>query len=118
MRKLAAILLAVSVTGCATMFTGSSKNVTISSKPAKAKIYLNGSYRGKTPLNLSLNTNKDYNIRVSKRGYEEAHAQVSRVFNAAAILNLLSPLCWIVDFATGAVWTFDEAEIKVELERK
>lgn len=75
-------------------------------------------YRGKTPLNVSLNTNKDYNIRVSKQGYEEAHAQVSRVFNPTAILNLLSFLCWIVDFATGAVWTFDETKITVELKRK
>lgn len=104
--------------GCATIISGSNKNITITSEPQEAKVYINGGYRGKTPVQLSLKTNKDYSIRISKKGYDEGTAIINRSFNAMAILNLTSPLCWAIDVVTGALWTFDDDHVTVHLSKK
>jgi hypothetical protein len=103
--------------GCATLFTGSSDSVTINSDPSGAKAYLNGNFIGNTPVTNVLKRDKDYNVVVKKDGYEPANGTISRSFNAVAILNLLSPLCWIVDVVTGAMWKFDQNAITVTLEK-
>lgn len=109
-------LLIFSLSGCGTLFTGSSEMVGINSEPAKAKVYVDGMYIGTTPTTTSLKRDKDHNIVIKKEGYEDASANITRSFNAVSILNLLSPICWIVDIVTGGMWKFDRTGITVELE--
>lgn len=111
------ILTAFFTVGCATVFTGTSDTVTIKSEPSGAKIYLNGNYEGDTPTSLILKRDKDYNVMLKKAGFENTSATITRSFNAVSILNLLSPLCWIVDVVTGALWKFDRNTITVTLEK-
>jgi hypothetical protein len=116
-RMLLVSFLLVFTVSCASIFTGTSTMVGFNSEPSGAKVFLNGNYQGTTPLSLSLKRDKDYNILVKKEGYVEGTATITRSFNTIAILNLLSPLCWIVDLATGAIWKFDQEGITVTLEK-
>jgi hypothetical protein len=106
----------LSLNGCGSLFTGTSAMFTITSEPEKAKVYVNGLYIGTTPASTSLKKDKDYNIVVKKEGYEDASAIITRSFNAVAILNLLSPICWIVDIVTGGMWKFDREGVTVTLD--
>jgi hypothetical protein len=109
-------VMSAGLTGCGTLFTGSSSMFAISSEPEKAKVYVNGMYIGTTPTSTPLKRDKDYNIVVKKEGYEDASAVITRSFNAVAILNLLSPICWIVDIVTGGMWKFDRDGVTVDLD--
>ncbi len=102
--------------GCGTLFTGTSSVFTISSEPGKAKVYVNGLYVGTTPISTSFKKDKDYNIVIKKEGYDDASTVITRSFNPVSILNLLSPLCWIVDVVTGGVWKFDRDGVTVTLD--
>lgn len=118
-RAVAALVLTTFAlsSGCATIFTGSSDNVSVMSEPTGGKVYINGNFMGNTPVNLNLKRDKDYNIMVKKDGYEPANATLTRSFNAVAILNLAGLLCWVVDIVTGAMWKFDQNAITVTLEK-
>lgn len=118
MRFVGILTLAFSIliTSCGTLFTGTSSTFIISSEPDKAKVYVNGMYSGQTPTSMILKKDKDYNIVLKKDGYEDASAIVSRSFNLVSILNLLSPLCWLVDVVTGGVWKFDQEGVTVQMD--
>jgi len=70
MKKLLSLLLIVSITGCATLFKGSSEKVSFSSAPDGAEVYVNGSLLGKTPFELNMKSNKTYMIEFRKEGFE------------------------------------------------
>ncbi len=110
---LAVLLL---VTSCGTIFTGSSDLVTINSNPPGAKVSVDGMYIGVAPVITSLKRSNDHVILVRLDGYRDTNAVITRSLNAIAILNLLNPICWIIDAVTGGAWKFDRDVIGVELE--
>lgn len=112
------LLLVFVLTGCATLFGKKNHIVTITSEPANAKVYINGSYRGMSPLTISLEPDSDINVMVKKKGYQEGTAIIQKGIQGVAFLNLLSPICWIVDFASGSIYKFKQNEIAVQLLKK
>ncbi|MBK8552797.1 MAG: PEGA domain-containing protein [Ignavibacteria bacterium] len=71
MTNLVTTFLLISIiyfSGCATIFSGGSEDVSLESDPPKAKVLLNGSNMGKTPLTLSLKKGKSYLIEFVKEG--------------------------------------------------
>jgi hypothetical protein len=116
MSRVVILLLAVVLVSCATLFTGSSDLVGINSTPEGGKVSVDGMYMGISPVTVSLKRDKDHMIVVKKDGYVDATAVLTRSFNAVAILNLLSPICWIVDIVTGGMWKFDHSAVGVELQ--
>src|SRR4051812_24116593 len=94
---LCAVLVAGLGAGCATMFTGNSQQVTVSSQPPGARVIVNGGYSGVTPVALLLKTERDYLVTLQHPGYQDTTAPVFREFNPVAALNLFSLVCWVVD---------------------
>jgi hypothetical protein len=105
----------VAGSGCATMFTGTSQQVTVSSQPSGARVFVNGNYYGVTPVALMLKTRRDYNIILQRDGFQDTTASVARRFNPVALLNVFSLLCWVVDGFSGALWRLDRGGIYVTL---
>jgi hypothetical protein len=102
--------------GCATMFTGNSQQLTVSSQPPGARVLLNGGYSGVTPVALLLKTEHDYSVTLQREGYQDTTAPVFREFNPVAALNLFSPVCWVVDLATGALWRLTPLALYVTMQ--
>ena len=68
-RKAACLLV---FTFVALGLTGAIRKVaTITSEPCGAKVWINGVYRGKTPVEIPYNWNWYYDIRLEKDGYEK-----------------------------------------------
>jgi len=50
--------------------TGLTGTLSITSNPTGAKVYVNGYYKGVTPINISLNPGK-YSVKLTKDGYKD-----------------------------------------------
>ena len=123
MKKLITTFLLITfiyLNGCATIFSGSSEDVSLESDPPKAKVLLNGSSMGKTPLTLKLQKGKSYIIEFIKEGYENKTLNLSYSLGAGwLILDILSGLIGIiVDAATGNWNKFEYSNYKAVLEEK
>ena len=115
MKKILAFLVLISLLGsCATIFKGTTEEVNLYSKPSDAEVYVNGQYRGTTPLvNLKLKSNRDYFIEIKKSGFttytKTINSELSVGYLILDILGGLVPV--IVDASTGAWYTLDENDI-------
>jgi hypothetical protein len=67
----------VTITAAATLLLngcgdgGIRKVATITSDPPGAKVWMNGVYRGETPVEIPYNWNWFYDFKLSKEGYED-----------------------------------------------
>jgi len=52
--------LALTPSGCATVFRGEHRKLSVNSEPESAQVYINGTYHGRTPLRIELRPNQPY----------------------------------------------------------
>lgn len=106
--------------GCATLFSGSSEDISLTSEPQGAKVLVNGHNEGKTPLSIAFKKGKDYTIEFVKDGFEPKTLRLSYSLGAGwLILDILSGLIGIiVDAATGNWNVFNLSSYKANLEPK
>ena len=118
-----ACLFAVTVwllSGCATVFKGTSNNVNFSSDPSVAKVYVNGHLMGTTPVKLKLESKKVYHIEFKKEGFETKTFTITNHVGVGwVILDIVLGLVpVIVDAATGAWYELDQDNINAILEKQ
>ena len=128
-RSLSALLL---LSGCASIVSGASQPITITSAPDQAAITIkdeNGVevFRGTTPTTVTLKKSggyfngRDYTVTYAKEGFAPQTAMISSRPNGWYILgNLIfgGLIGWlIVDPATGAMWTLAPDTLNVGLSR-
>ena len=99
-------------TSCATLFKGSLDQLSVNSSTKDAEVYINGTFRGKTPLKLKLKSKNSYTVEVKKNGYSSQTYNIeSNVGAGWVILDVLTGLVpVIVDISTGA-WTYLEPNV-------
>lgn len=110
------LIIALFSTNCATIFKGSSAEITITSTPEEATVLVNNIEVGTTPGTFFLARNKDHVITFQKEGFEDVNIEINRTFDfeTSVIGNLLSwsVLGFCVDYVTGAIYTLTPAEIR------
>lgn len=106
------------VSGCASVFKGTSTNVDVSSDPSGAKVYVNGHLMGKTPVTLKLESKKVYHLEFQKEGYEtKAYTITNHVGVGWVVLDVIFGLVpVVVDAATGAWYELDQDSVNALLE--
>ena len=114
----AIILSAFILTGCATIFHGSSDKIDFSSNPTGAKVYVNGQFMGTAPFQLKLESKHSYNIEFRKEGYENKIVVVTNSVGAGwIVLDVLFGLVpVIIDAATGNWYSLDQEHVNAALE--
>lgn len=115
------VVLAALLSGCATLFSGTSDKVTFTSDPSNVKIYFDGRYMGATPVTFEvprvgfavadLKT-----IRAEKKGYKIQEFKLQTEFNTIAVVNTTSTIPWLVDFVSGAVTRYSPTDYHLILE--
>ena len=113
---LACLISLVTMQSCATVFTGTTDKVHITSHPEGAKIQINGIDMGTTPALVSLKRNQDPIVVLKKEGFRDKTFTPTKAFNAISIINLGNVLGWVIDLATGAIKEFDTKAYTLELE--
>ncbi|QSH40589.1 PEGA domain-containing protein [Lentisphaerota bacterium ZTH] len=106
-------VLALFMSGCCSLFVGTTQEVTIDSKPQEAKIYdAQGNYLGVTPAKITFPRGKNTTLKLKKEGYDDGTVFMNR--NVEWWPFVLDILLWptmIVDYATGAMFKYDSAYI-------
>lgn len=103
---------------CATIFKGSTDDVSFSSEPSGAKVYVNGNLLGTTPVQLELKSKSSYTIEFKKEGYETKTVLLNNSVGAGwIVLDILGGLIpIIIDAATGNWYELDQEHVNAVLE--
>lgn len=107
-------------TNCASIMKGSTTTVDIKSNPDKAQIYVDGDYRGATPIKVRMESKKDHNVEIKKDGYESSIFYITHGIGGVwIILDILMGLVpVIIDAATGAWYELDTWQIRANLKEQ
>lgn len=123
MKSLLIILSIITLSGCATVFSGTKTKVDVSGIPESAKVYYNGNYEGVAPctVKVSKNSLKDgADITIKKEGYKDATVMLMRKTKVPAIIgDVLFTACFglVIDFATGAIYRPYPGQVKFDLDK-
>lgn len=105
---------------CATLFKGSTDSVNFTSDPSSAKLYVNGTLLGTTPVELELKSNKTYTLEFKKEGFETRSVILNSSVGAGwIVLDVLGGLIpIIIDAATGNWYSLDQEHVNAVLEQQ
>lgn len=103
--------------GCATIFSGSRDDVKFTSEPSQAKVLVNGTEKGNTPITVSLKKGKDYEIQIIKDGYQKKNFTLTYSLGIGwLILDIFAGLIGVVvDAVTGNWNVFEDDSFKAVL---
>jgi hypothetical protein len=114
MLKPGSLLLALVLTGCATLFAGSSQ-VPIATNPPGAGVYVNGHLVAQTPAVIPLDPNRPAHIQIYMPGFEPVQIMRHKSISGWFWVNLLFWPGFIVDLATGKYEKYDANTIAIGL---
>ncbi|TNC86356.1 MAG: PEGA domain-containing protein [Thalassolituus sp.] len=114
--KLLSILAIVGLltTGCASIISGTSQDITFNSNPEGAKVFLNGKIVGVTPFTFSAQKNKYNTMRIEKEGYITINRDLNKQFDGVALINVFWDLS-TTDAITGAIFKYEENSYFIEM---
>lgn len=106
------------LTGCGTLFTGTTQSVQINSVPTGATIQVNGADRGQTPMPVTLKKGSTGQmITLSKDGYEKNSFVPQTCFNPVSLCNTVFILPWVIDACSGAMYKYDPDSYNIQLKK-
>ena len=114
------ITIVLLFSSCATILKGTTEGVDVDSAPTGAKVYINGQYMGKTPLQNKLRSNKTHHIEFVKEGYEKKTVDITSSLGANWIVLdvLFGVFPIIIDAASGSWYNLDDSYARTLLEKK
>ena len=119
-QKIIALVLASSLlSGCATVVRGTHQEVSVTSKPSRTIVLVNGQGGFKTPATLELPRRRDHILTFEKEGYESVNVIVLHIVNSAVAGNILlgGVIGLGVDAITGAQYKLAPEAVNVELKK-
>ena len=104
MRFVILSLILLLLVSCATVFSGNTDEVSITSEPSDALVAINGIPVGRTPVSIELEKGMTHQVRIEKDGFEAGYAMISSRIGAGwVILDILAGLVpLVIDAATGS----------------
>jgi len=111
-----ALMIGIIAQGCASIATGTSQSVSITSNVNDAKLFLDGSEIGTTPFNGIIPKNKK-EIKIVKEGYQTETIVLSKTLEGIFWGNIIlgGTVGSITDFASGAAYTYAPATYQIDL---
>ncbi len=103
--------------GCASIFDGTTQQVTFDSSPTGAEVYVDGVLLGVTPLTSSLKRKKNSTLTVKKEGYIDRVIPMATTMNMTFLGNLVTGGAFgtTTDSATGAIHKYEPGQYFVTL---
>jgi hypothetical protein len=91
--------------GCATIFAGANQHIIVESDPPGASVQI-GPERQTTPATFTLPKGERYSV-YAQLGKQVEARQLIRTFEPLSLFNLLFPPGFVVDWLTGAIYTYE-----------
>lgn len=109
------------LSGCATIFKGSSADIKVNSTPSGAEVWINDINKGTTPQTMSLKRDQNHVLEFRMDGYEPVRIEVNKKFDAATTIvgNIFSwaLLGIVVDVATGAAYSLNPHDVQANMKQ-
>lgn len=116
MKNISLLTLLFALTGCGTLFGGSSQDITFDSNVAGVEIYVNGMKACETPCVYPLDRRSSTAVVMAKKaGYKDQQTIIKSELFKPAILNLSFWPSWITDLATGGMWQYSRDGVYIEM---
>ena len=103
--------------GCATIISGTTQDITFESSPSGAAVFLDGERIGVTPFTTTLKKNKYSSFRIEKEGYITVSRSLNKEVDLVALLSFFWDL-GTTDLVTGAAFKYGSNAYFVELQEK
>jgi len=113
----ALIFSITSLFASATIFHGTTQNISINSDPDGAQVYVDGQIMGSTPVTLTLKKGKYKTITIRKRCYKPVTLSLQKNFDPVALLNIFWDLS-TTDFLTGSLWEYSPNHYFIKLQKE
>ncbi len=112
--------IALSLSGCATIITGSHQKVPVSSEPSGATVRVDDKDEYVTPARIRLRRNTDHQLVFTKDGYAQETVKLAHVISGAFCGNvfLFGPVGMGLDSISGAQFKLVPTQVHVELKKK
>lgn len=111
-----ALMIGIIAQGCATISTGTSQTISITSNVNGAKLFIDGEEIGTTPFNGIIPKNKK-EIKIVKEGYQTETIVLSKTLESMFWGNIITggTLGSLTDFASGAAYTYAPATYQIDM---
>lgn len=112
-----ALLIAATLTSCATIINGTHQQVGISSSPSDAWIWVDRNYVGNTPLILELSRKENHIVRIELPGYAPYEIQFTKDVSGWVFGNIIFGgfIGLAVDAVTGGIYRLTPEQVHAEL---
>jgi hypothetical protein len=113
----------VQLGGCATLFTGTTDELTFNANVPGVRLTIDGQPKGTLPVTVSQSRDfmhgQEFRVKLEAPGYETQEFQLKRQFNWVAILDITSvPTSGGVDYYTGSLMHFEPKEYHIQMRKK
>jgi hypothetical protein len=106
-------VLAVALTGCATILSGTSQKITVHTDPQGAHARI-GHQAGRTPVTLTVPKGGNVHLEVTV-DHNKRIVPLKRTFDQVGLLNILFFPGFIVDAVSGAMMKYEPEVVSVDL---
>ena len=122
LRSMALLATTFALAGCATLFSGTSDQVTFNSTPQGARVLIDGAEIGSTPLTTSVKRSiGGASVTYRLQGYETRSFELGQEFNMTVIWNIFClPGFWVcggIDVLSGAVMKYSPTNYNITLDQ-
>lgn len=112
------IFISIILTGCATIFSGTTDEISFSTNADPVKVYIDGLNVGNTPLKVAVEkkVGEGRVVRFEKAGYKTQEFKLKNKFDTVAILDITSVITsGGIDVLTGAMMEYSPKQYHVEM---
>jgi TolB-like protein len=110
--RLAGLVLAFQLAGCATIISGTNQTIKVASNPSGAAIFMDGVQVGKTPVNLYVTRASMHKLILKMDGYDDFHQPLDGSLGGAflyadaplVLVGGVGLVTGLVDYLTGAAY--------------
>jgi hypothetical protein len=114
--------IALLLSSCATMFSGTTQKVTFNSEPQGARVEVNGLKTCVTPCTADIKRSSSSMVMFTKDGYTDSQNTLKGSFNATTLLSLFlltgALLAIPADYMSGAAWRYKKPNVYATLSPK
>jgi hypothetical protein len=104
------VFFSISMSACATVFSGTKQMLSVQSEPPGAKVYIDNEYKGETPTSFEIKRKLDsYHLTLKKAGRPNYQATLEAQLNPVAVINMFDALGWLIDATSGALMKYDSS---------
>lgn len=112
------VALSLLANGCASIIHGTRQNISISSQPTGANVFVDGAASGNAPMTILLKRKQDHLVRLELSGYQPYEMKLEHGFSGWYLGNIVigGIIGLIVDAADGAMYKLTPKQLNAVLQ--